>query len=130
MSWTYSGNPGTSDLDTVRFLLGDTETNDPLLQDEEITYLLTSKGSTNAATQQACLVLMAKAAREVDYTIGPEKVEAGKRLEAYRSIMKELKASALSSNAVPSWDDATVYREPIFDIGMHDSPGSGSGLDG
>lgn len=42
MTWTYSGDPSTSPKDEVRFLLGDTDTNDQLIQDEEIEYLLTT----------------------------------------------------------------------------------------
>ena len=40
MSFTYSGNPETSTLDAVRFMIGDTNPCDPLLQDEEINYLI------------------------------------------------------------------------------------------
>lgn len=130
MAWTYNGDPAASPLATVRFLIGDTDINNQLLQDGEIEYLLTQKGSPNGAAQQACIALMAKVAMEVDYDIGPERVNASQRLEAYKSLLKELRASALSASAVPSWDDASVYREPIFDIGMHDIRGSGSGLDG
>lgn len=38
MSWNYSGNPATSDLDEVRFLLQDTDETTPLFEDEEIQY--------------------------------------------------------------------------------------------
>lgn len=41
MTWTYSGNPGASTLDQVRFLLGDTNTTRQLFSDEEITWTLT-----------------------------------------------------------------------------------------
>lgn len=44
MAWTYSGNPGTSPRDEVRFLLGDTTNTKQSLTDEEIDYMLTSAG--------------------------------------------------------------------------------------
>jgi len=42
MTFTYSGNPSSSNLDLVRFLLQDTVSTDELLSNEEITYLLTT----------------------------------------------------------------------------------------
>lgn len=36
--WSYSGNPSSSSLDAIRFYLQDTDTNDPLMQNEEIEY--------------------------------------------------------------------------------------------
>ncbi len=42
MSWSYSGTPGSSALDEVRFLITDTvETKSYTLQDEEINYAIT-----------------------------------------------------------------------------------------
>lgn len=40
MTFAYSGNPGQSTLDQVRFLLGDTVDETHVLEDEEITWLL------------------------------------------------------------------------------------------
>jgi hypothetical protein len=40
MAWTYSGDPATSDLDELRFMIQDTREELPLLLDEEINYLI------------------------------------------------------------------------------------------
>ena len=40
MSWTYSGNPANSQVDECRFLLGDTNESAPIMQDEEIQYII------------------------------------------------------------------------------------------
>jgi hypothetical protein len=32
MAWSYSGNPGASNLDLIRFLIQDTDTTDQLVQ--------------------------------------------------------------------------------------------------
>jgi len=46
MSWTYSGNPASSALDEVRFLLGDTISTKPYtLSNEEINYAIALYGS-------------------------------------------------------------------------------------
>ena len=48
MSWSYSGNPATSDIDALRFMLKDTIEEDPILQDEEIQFILDNYKSQNA----------------------------------------------------------------------------------
>jgi uncharacterized protein (DUF39 family) len=40
VSWTYSGDPTSSDRDELRFLVQDTDSDLPLLQDEELDYLI------------------------------------------------------------------------------------------
>ena len=40
MTFSYSGNPSSSSLDLVRFLLQDTDSTDVLLSNEEINYLI------------------------------------------------------------------------------------------
>lgn len=40
MSWSYSGDPASSDRDAIRFYIGDTDTTLQLLQDEDIDFLI------------------------------------------------------------------------------------------
>ena len=47
MSFTYKGDPSESVLAAARFLIGDTDDSRPIMQDEEIQYLLTTYGSGN-----------------------------------------------------------------------------------
>jgi len=42
MAWTYSGDPSSSQRDELRFLVQDTDQGFPLLQDEELDYLITT----------------------------------------------------------------------------------------
>ena len=62
MTWTYSGNPGASTLDEVRFLIQDTDINDQQLQNEEINYLITAYGDPYGAAVAACSALLARLA--------------------------------------------------------------------
>lgn len=128
MGWTYTADPQNVPIDLVRFLIGDTNTNDQLLADAEIAYLIISKGSPQSAAHGACIQLMAKFAREVDYTIGPESVKASQRFEHYKQLCKELKGMQ-KINAVPLWQEPIGGAgQPIFDIGMHDARGVDYGL--
>lgn len=127
MTWSYSGDPASSDMDLVRFLCGDTDSAIPLITDEEINYLISVRVSPYIAASEACLQIMAKLAKEVDYAIGPEKVSASQRFENYRKLMDMRKSSNATLNAAPSWNapDTVYTTKPVFDIGMHDNGSSG-----
>lgn len=64
MTWTYTGDPSVSTRDQIRFLIGDTDSTDPLLQDEEIEWTLTNAGgSIYQAAHDLCYALGSKFAR-------------------------------------------------------------------
>lgn len=62
MTWTYSGNPGASLLDEVRFLIQDTDTTNQQLQDEELSYLIGSYGDPYSAAVAAVSALIGRLA--------------------------------------------------------------------
>ena len=66
MTWTYSGDPSSNDRDAVRFLVADTDVTDPLIEDEEITYLLTLYLVPPFAAVAAARAIAAKFSREAD----------------------------------------------------------------
>lgn len=64
MTWTYTGDPSVSDRDKVRFLIGDTDTTDQLVSDEEIAWQLGVVGdNVYQAAHDLCVALAAKFAR-------------------------------------------------------------------
>lgn len=72
MTWTYTGDPSDSDKDAVRFIIGDTNTGDQLLSDEEIAWLLTENGGKYAAAVAACEAIAAAFSRKIDLTSASE----------------------------------------------------------
>jgi hypothetical protein len=61
MTWTYSGNPGASPKDEVRWRIGDTEITRQLVQDEEIMYELNkAQGDVLSASQNTLTSLLVK----------------------------------------------------------------------
>ena len=50
MTWTYSGDPATNARDAIRFLTGDTDTNDQLINDEEIAWTNNQVTGSDTAT--------------------------------------------------------------------------------
>lgn len=90
MAWTYSGNPGHSATDAVRFLIGDTDSLEPLLLDGEIDWLLSQYGGTNNAAIRACEMITAKFARLADEQVGRVSIKYSQKAEAYRKLKADL----------------------------------------
>lgn len=92
MVFEYSGDPTTNKKDEVRFLIGDTDVQEPLLQDGEIQYLL-SKYNQNAmsAAIQACETIAAKFSRLMDEQVGQVKITYSQRAEQYTKMRDELR---------------------------------------
>lgn len=67
MTWTYV-SPTTSEKDAVRFLLGDTDSDDQLIQDEEIIFLLDERGNRYYAAADAAEQIAARFTREVNHS--------------------------------------------------------------
>jgi len=91
MVWSYSGDPGSSDKDSVRFYVGDTIKADPQVNDEEIEFLLTEEGGNalRAASRTAGMIA-AKYARQVDKSVGGLSLSAGRRQEKYERLAQSL----------------------------------------
>ncbi len=131
MSWSYSGDPSSSDKDAVRFLIGDTDTNNQLLQDEEINYLLTTQGSVYAAAAEAAMSIAAKFARLADQTVGDLRISYSQRAEAYKALADSLSrrgdlkfvepyAGGISKSDKESVELDTDRVEPAFERGQFD----------
>ena len=96
MTWSYSGNPASSNLDEIRFLIQDTDTTDQLLSNEEINYLYNVYGDAYSAAVAAVGVLIAQASKvaEESKTVGDLSlsVKSGARLAQWQALMDSLKA--------------------------------------
>ena len=102
MSWSYSGDPTTSAKDEVRFLIGDTDSREPLLQNEEIAYVLGKYNNSpiNAAIR-CCETIMAKFARLVNEAVGQVKINYRERYENYRDTIADLRRRLAIEDATP-----------------------------
>jgi len=98
--WTYSGNPKTSPKDAVRFLIGDTNSDDGLVSDEEITFSLDMRGSPYGAAAEVCRSLAAKYARDADSSSRDMRESYSQRSSAYRSLVKAFEDKAQAQFAV------------------------------
>ena len=108
MTWTYSGDPAANARDAIRFLIGDTDTDDQLLSDEEIAWVNTEASGTATGTTalydagaRCCLAIASKLAREADKSIGDLSVSLSQRAGAYREQAAHLKGLSGREGGVP-----------------------------
>lgn len=100
MTWTYDGSAINTDMERVRVLVGDTDTNDQLLQDEEIDFSLTKFSDVNLAAGHAARMIAAKLSRRVDRSIGKLRVGGSKAAQMYMELAESLESQAYSAAEV------------------------------
>ncbi len=90
-NWSYSGSPGSSAKDAVRFLIGDTDECKPLLTDGEITYFLSqyNQAPINASIR-CCEAIMAKFSRRADESVGQVRITFSQQSKMYRTMRDDL----------------------------------------
>lgn len=132
MGWNYSGNPGASNKDAVRFLIQDTNTNRQLVQDEEIEWVIGQEANIYMAASQICTQLVVKGGGG-----GVKKKKVGDLTIEYDVAFYRMLAGSLSARGMghqvpyaggisaadknrqeqdPDWVPPKVYR------GMADNP--------
>tara|TARA_R110000744_G_scaffold42497_7_gene95931 strand:+ start:196 stop:657 length:462 start_codon:yes stop_codon:yes gene_type:complete len=108
MTWTYNGDPASSALSAIRFLIGDTDTADQLVTDEEIAWLNTESGDTPTsltalykASAAAARAIAAKFSRLADQSVGDLKVSMSQKAVGYDALARSLAAQAAADAGVP-----------------------------
>lgn len=135
--WSYSGDPSATQLDAVRFKLGDIVPSDPLLTDAEINYCVSSEGSTNEAAIAAAKAVVAKYARLVSTTDDKISREYQQRVEHFQGLVKELMANrgkrtvgifagGISKANKRTYESDTDRVPPAFTRDLHDNPRQGA----
>lgn len=68
-TWSYTGNPTNRLLDACRFVIGDTDSNNQLLSDEEVNWLLDQwENNIYSAGAEGCVAIAGKYTRQSDYS--------------------------------------------------------------
>jgi len=143
MAFSYSNTLATN-LDRVRFLLGDTVEATAKFQDEEITGLLSLGNDPVAAAVTCCYARASKLAEQVDVTMGRTRESTSQAAKAWMDLAKRLQESGGSmlpgyGGEVAGWvggaskaevealESNTDRIQDMFGVGMHDYPG-GTGV--
>ena len=98
---SYSGDPGNSDSDFVRFLIGDTDTSAEIFTDDEIDYAITYFETPERAAYQLVNQLIAAFSRNPDKKAGGESISYGRTMSDWRKLKESLalKAGAMGAYA-------------------------------
>lgn len=134
MTWSYDINLATN-RDRIRFLLQDTDTNNQLLQDEEITWALTVWTNVFSAAAKLAHVLGSRFAGKADSkTVGDLSLSYSATSERFFRLAEELETLALSATGgmaplpyaggISQADmetSATDDNRHLFRIGLHDN---------
>ncbi len=100
MTWTYGGDPSANARDAVRFRCGDTDSDDPLVTDEEIAYLLDiNDDSVNLAAAGALDSMAAKKSREADRTIGDLSIKSSQASKRFSELAEQLRQQGTALGA-------------------------------
>ena len=131
MTFSYSGDPSKSDVDNVRFSLGDTIEKDNVLSNEEIKFLLNQvDGNIVSATIEGCRKIKAHYAHLCDETVGRVRNTWSQKYKHFELLLDALIEADTRSNLRPyaggiSKSDKEVREnnqdrvEPAFKTDLH-----------
>jgi hypothetical protein len=121
MSFTYSGDPSKSVVDAARFLIGDTNDKAPIMQNEEIQYIIDTYGSgklTNNVKFQLFDRAATLFARDIKRSLGPQSEDPTDRLNFFKEQATYYKGLVAAGGV-----SAAPYAYPkIFRKGMMSNP--------
>ena len=119
MSWNYSGDPASSKKDECRFLLGDTDESAPIMQDEEIQYIIDTYGSDDNQVRYELFNRAATIfARDIKRSLGPQSEDPTERLKYFKEQAASYKAKLTSTGlSLPKYAYPKVFRK-----GMQNNP--------
>lgn len=138
MTWTYDPTTIASvQKDQVRYLIGDTDPNDWLLADEEITWVLNNERGVYYAAARCCQNIAALFGRKSSTSIGSLKVAAEKKYEHYLELYTVLRMQATFGDASPAApaisigskelaEEDTDRVQPKFGRDIQDNPNRGA----
>lgn len=138
MSWSYSGDPASSEVDEVRFYLQDTDAGFPLLTNEELSWLIDEwwpkYDSLIYVASVAAATISRKFAGLVAVSADGVSVSTGDLAQRYRDLAMELreqyKAGQIGGevdidNLLIGHSPDPTIRPLRFGVGLHDNPEAG-----
>lgn len=130
MSFSYDLADLATELNRLRLEIGDTNSDDFFLHDEEIEVLQSEKTSFYRRAAACCDLICAKVAREVKMKIGHFSEDANKVYDRYRALSKKFLsfasidypwAASISVSEKETYEDDTSLVQPKIKLGIHDN---------
>jgi len=110
---TYSGDPATSPVDLIRFLIQDTNAT-PLLTDAELIYTIGQWKNMYMAAAEAASVIGTRYSGFSDKTVGPLRVRYTDLAKRYFDLAKDLKTRASLNTGAVAITTQVPDRGPTF----------------
>jgi hypothetical protein len=132
-NWSYTGNPSARPLDAVRFLSGDTDTNNQQIMDDEIAFLLAEVNSdTYLAAASACEAMASKVSAKADYSrsVGDLSLSTQYGTQSTTLLRRAERLRNQASRRFPPSvnfyqdDNNNVFGPMQFSVGIDDNNGS------
>ncbi len=109
-TWSYD-NTLPTDKDKIRFIIGDTDTNNKLIYDEEISAAITMKIDVRRAAIFICESLSARFMKFTQVRAGEENADRTALSGKYEALAKRLRKVGQKGFAVLTQSDKTIYEE-------------------
>jgi hypothetical protein len=134
MTFSYSGNPGTSTRDAIRFYCQDINVDDQFLTDEEIDFIITSWANVSEhplyLSAVACETISSRFARDISYSADGLSVGAGELQNKYKQLAQALRDQYKAIDIGGGPDIGGIMLGEVYDTdikpltwakGMHDN---------
>lgn len=95
--WSYSGDPSNSTKDKIRFMIGDVDEDEQLLQDSEINWVIEQHDSVWGAAAECCETIAAQFAKRVDVRTEDFNAGIGSKVDHYNALAKEFRRKDISA---------------------------------
>jgi len=141
MTWSYSGSPGDSNVDEIRFWAQLTDSADERLSNEELTFIRTIESTNIGAAARACEVLATKYSAEADVKVGASgefSIKASQLSAQFSKMAAELRreaskhaspwAASISVTEKTAQETDTDRVEPAFTRDQFNGLGNGNDL--
>lgn len=131
MAFTWTGDPGASTIESIRWEVADTDSTNPKFQDAEIQYAYDQEETVYNASARLCEQLQARYSDAASRVMGPLKVDLSDLAKFYAYKAKALRKRAtvygkayvggISKAKEETFEEDSDLKQPIFSEGMMDN---------
>ena len=133
-TWTYTGNPASSNLDAVRYLVADTNNQSQMVSDEEINWTLSDTGNDVYLAAAETIDALLGNGNYSSKSVGDFSISGGETAGQLATKSKQYRRRALRGGSPfaggisvtdnDARDDDTDIPSKAFRLGRNDYPGS------
>lgn len=116
MSFSYSGDPKTSELDYMRFMIGDTSEQGAILTNEEINWMVIEYPTLSTRIAKAYRQMATSFAKIPNRRLGPQEENSTNRVKYFQQQAEFYERMSILAGGTPPLPEYST--EKVFDKGM------------